>query len=220
MASSGNFVSQAFCWPRSPHIKTFLVSDAQVLVRDIAGDAATKAANQVNPSEDALAQIDRPAEDNTWHDVPNLSRDNMKSQFRSQFDKQKPIGKDDAKQIGNNAADAANAQANATNGVTDQEGNVDQGAAQSAGMSAAGTATDQAKDKYNQNVPAETREQIANRKKKTMEYLRGKMPQERREQTIWRLKKMVVEIQGHSDCEPTIPLTLSELTTVRRPASH
>jgi hypothetical protein len=31
--------------------------------------------------------------------------------------------------------------------------------------------------------------------------LKDKMPQERREQTIWRLKKMVVEIQGHQDCE-------------------
>ncbi len=30
-------------------------------------------------------------------------------------------------------------------------------------------------------------------------YLKGKMPEERRDQTIWRMKKMVVEIQGHQD---------------------
>lgn len=35
---------------------------------------------------------------------------------------------------------------------------------------------------------------------KTKEFLASKMPKERREQTIWRLKKMIVEIQGHSDC--------------------
>jgi hypothetical protein len=27
------------------------------------------------------------------------------------------------------------------------------------------------------------------------------MPQERRDRTIWRLRKMVVEIQGHPDCK-------------------
>lgn len=181
------------------------MSDAQILLRDIAGDAATKAATHVNPSDDALAQIDHPAEDNTWHDVPNLSRDNLKSQVRGAFDKNKPIGKDEAKQIGANAADTADAQASQTNGVSDQA------AAQDAGRSAAGTAGEQAKGQYDQNVPDETKEKIdaakdaANaRKERTKQYLKGKMPQERRDQTIWRLKKMVTEIQGHSDCEYSV----------------
>lgn len=43
------------------------MSDATVLLRDIAGDAATKAATKVNPDDEKLAQIDQPAEDNTWH---------------------------------------------------------------------------------------------------------------------------------------------------------
>lgn len=36
---------------------------------------------------------------------------------------------------------------------------------------------------------------------KTKEYLEEKVPKERREQAIWRLKKMVIEIQGHADCQ-------------------
>ena len=36
---------------------------------------------------------------------------------------------------------------------------------------------------------------------KTKEYLSEKVPQARRDQAIWRLKKMVMEIQGHADCE-------------------
>ena len=40
-------------------------------------------------------------------------------------------------------------------------------------------------------------------------YLKGKMPEERREQTIWRLKKMVVEIQGHQDYQRAIETLLS-----------
>ena len=33
------------------------------------------------------------------------------------------------------------------------------------------------------------------------EYLSEKVPKERREQAIWRLKKMIIEIQGHADCK-------------------
>lgn len=36
---------------------------------------------------------------------------------------------------------------------------------------------------------------------KTKEYLSEKVPQERRDQGIWRLKKMIMEVQGHADCE-------------------
>jgi hypothetical protein len=32
-------------------------------------------------------------------------------------------------------------------------------------------------------------------------FLAEKMPEERREQIIWRLKKMLIEIQGRSDCK-------------------
>ena len=40
-----------------------ILSDALVLVRDMAGDASQAAANKVRPSEDQLSQIDQPAED-------------------------------------------------------------------------------------------------------------------------------------------------------------
>jgi hypothetical protein len=36
---------------------------------------------------------------------------------------------------------------------------------------------------------------------KTKKYLSEKIPKERREQTVWRLKKMIIEIQGHADCK-------------------
>lgn len=36
---------------------------------------------------------------------------------------------------------------------------------------------------------------------KTKGYISEKVPQQRREQGIWRLKKMVMEIQGHADCK-------------------
>ena len=64
--------------------------------------------------------------------------------------------------------------------------------------------TDNLKNQARANVPEETQEKARNAKnaavEKSRNYLDKKMPQERRDQTIWRLKKMIVEIQGHSDC--------------------
>lgn len=42
---------------------------------------------------------------------------------------------------------------------------------------------------------------------KTKNYLSEKIPKERREQTVWRLKKMIIEIQGHADCKSARILT-------------
>lgn len=64
------------------------MSDATVLIRDIAADASQKAANQVRPSEDKLAQIDEPAEENTWHEKPNINKDDLKGKFK----KNKTVG--------------------------------------------------------------------------------------------------------------------------------
>lgn len=66
------------------------MSDAVVLLRDIAGDTAAKAASKLRPDEDALAQIDQPAEANVWHEKPNINKDSLKTQLREQKDRFKP----------------------------------------------------------------------------------------------------------------------------------
>lgn len=53
-----------------------------MLLRDIAADASQKAANQVRPGEDQLAQIDAPAEENVWHEKPNVSKDDLKNRLK------------------------------------------------------------------------------------------------------------------------------------------
>lgn len=52
------------------------------LGKDIAADASQKAANQVRPSEEELSQIDQAAEENVWHEKPNVSKDDLKSKFK------------------------------------------------------------------------------------------------------------------------------------------
>lgn len=179
------------------------MSDASVLLRDIAGDAAQKTATRINPSEDALNQIDDPADDNTWHDVPTMS--NLKTQAKDQYNKQKPFSRSDMQNAAGDAtqtahpsgsrdpADAAMLEAESRDQGTDS--GMDPRAGANAAM---GNLRSQASG----NVPDETKEKARNTRDRTTNYMREKVPKERREQTIFRLKKMIVEIQSHSDCKP------------------
>lgn len=172
-----------------------LLNDATVLVRDIAGDAAQSAANKVNPNEDKLAQIDEPAPDNTWHDVPDLSREALKAQAKDVYSTNKPFSRDDAAQAAQEGLDHAR--------------NQDHLSTTQAAQAGIQHATDNLQSQAQTNVPDESQENARNAKQaavqNTKNYLSKKMPQERREQTFWRLKKMLVEIQGHSDCKSTTP---------------
>lgn len=62
---------------------------------------------------------------------------------------------------------------------------------------------DNLKSKMDQNVPQETKEKTRHYNEKARNYLKEKLPEERRKQAVYRLKKMIVEIQGHEDCEYT-----------------
>ncbi|KAJ5899010.1 hypothetical protein N7495_003754 [Penicillium taxi] len=137
-----------------------LLSDATILLKDIAADASQKAANQVRPSEDQLAQIDVPAEENVWHEKPNLSKEDLKNRIQ----KKKTSN---AGSIGGFA----------------ETGDAD---------SMATSDTSRTRDAAN----------------KAKDYLSGKIPKERREQSIWRLKKMIIEIQGHADYQQAVETLL------------
>lgn len=180
-----------------------LLSDASILLRDIAGDAATKTANKVNPSEDQLSQIDQPADDNTWHENPNVSRDHMKNQLRQKM----PFGKKDAQQAAGDVTQAAHPDGSRDPTDLAARGAQEQRTGQGQGMNAQ-AAVGQAKQAISDNVPDEDKDRARRQRERTQNYLKGKMPQERREQTIWRLKKMVVEIQGHQDYQRAIDTLL------------
>ena len=158
------------------------MSDALTLARDIAGDGAQTAATRLNPSEDKLSQIDAPADDNTWHDVPDVA--NIRNQVKDQYNTRKPFGNKDQ------AKDAAAGDASDVKAAKDQGG--------------AGNAAGTLKGKAQVNMSEESQEKARKARERTRSYLESKMPKERREQTIWRLKKMIVEIQGHQDCKSAL----------------
>lgn len=180
-----------------------LVNDASILLRDIAGDAAQNAANRVNPSQDQLSQIDQPADDNTWHDTPDLSRDNLRNQVKNQYNKQKPFSRDDVKNAAGDATQNAHPSGSrdpadaAHLAQQDQQYGTDSGLDPRSGAAAG---AQKLRDQASQNVPQETQDRAKNLANRSKDYAKNKLPQERRDQTIYRLKKMIVEIQGHQDC--------------------
>lgn len=189
-----------------------LLSDASILLRDIAGDAAQKAANRVNPSEDQLGQIDQPAEDNVWHDVPDLSRDNIRNQAKSQYNKQKPFSRGDAQNALGDASQAAHPSGQRDPADTAMRAGQEQRYDQDQGVDAAGGASQglsNLRGTASENIPDETKERARDTKNRGMDYMKGKLPKERREQSIWRLKKMIVEIQGHQDYQQAIETLLN-----------
>jgi DNA ligase-4 len=175
-------------------------------------DAAQKAANKARPDEDALNNLDRPAPDHTWHDTPDISKDNLKNQA------QKVYGGNPKEDI-KHAANQANQEAH-PNGSSDPKDIArtaahDQATGDSSGVNARGglqAGANTLKQRVAANTDDDTKE-TARRKKeeyreRTKQYFQQKVPEERRDQIIFRLKKMVVECQQHPDYQQAITTLL------------
>lgn len=148
----------------------------------MAGDAAQKAATKVNPSDDDLAQIDAPAEDHTWHDKPNYG------ELKSNIQNKMPIKKQDAKEAAQDAANKAQADANQEPLASD------------ASKSGAKTGAKNLQANLSSRFDDDQKEKLRQYRERTNNYFKEKVPKERRDQAIYRLKKMIVEIQTHQDC--------------------
>ncbi|KAL1997027.1 hypothetical protein VTN49DRAFT_7892 [Thermomyces lanuginosus] len=182
-----------------------LLSDAVTLLREIASDAASMAASRVGPSEEQRSQIDKPAEDNVWHEKPDFEM--MKNQAKSAEQKgeeTKPKVQKDVQEAAGSGTDAATG---GRDGVPVRESEPTAGASAAAGR---------LKETGSQQVPDEAKAKAEEVKGKANEYARqvreflaSKMPKERRDQVIFRLKKMIIEIQGHPDYRRAVETLLS-----------
>lgn len=214
MANSASSVSLFAAGHECCSLTASTVSDATVLLRDIAGDAAQKTATKINPSEDALNQIDAPAEDNTWHDVPNLSPSELKAQAQNKFNANTPFSKGDVKNAAGDASGAATGTRDpAEAGVVAQ----DQGSGGVDARGGANAAVGNLRDTASANMSEEQKDMVREKKdqahdykNRTRGYMQEKVPKERREQTVYRLKKMIVEIQSHSDCKRATRLIVNK----------
>jgi len=148
----------------------------------MAGDAATNAAARVKPSQEDLNQIDRPAQDNTWHEAPKINKDALKGKAQGLY---KGNPKEDAKDAAAHGASMAQ-----NGGAGTLTGNAQGGA-----YAAANTLQQKTDANIDQDTKDKTQEAKDTAKEKkeeyrarAKEYLQKKMPQDRRDQTIWRLK--------------------------------
>jgi hypothetical protein len=143
----------------------------------MAGDAATSAAESVRPKKEELNQLDSPAPDNTWYDAPDMSRAALKGRFHH-YSRGESQGKMRTATAESTSQDQP-ASSSDPGGLTMADGH--QGHTDSSsGVDAAGAPENGSKDKI-ETKKDEYRERVKN-------YFSSKMPQERREQAIWRLK--------------------------------
>jgi hypothetical protein len=134
-----------------------------------------------------------------------MSAGNIKNQIKQIYKQNTPISGQDVRDTAGDATETAH-----PDGSRDEYHGADSGVDAAAGVqSGIGTLKDRGSD----NVDDDTKNRVTDTKNTTQErtknYLKQKMPEERRDQAIWRLKKMVVEIQGHPDCKILSPNFLS-----------
>lgn len=163
-----------------------LINDLGLIGRDMFADAASFTANKARPKEEKLNQVDEPAPDNAFHDdIPNALK---KEKYDEQIN--------DVKGIAQERADAA--QANADPNATQEEN-------QNVAVNQATAAKNQLADK----IPEKHKEIAKEHKDKTVNYLKETFPEERRDQFIYRLKKVLVECQKHKDYQDAMDFFLT-----------
>lgn len=165
----------------------------------MAGDAATNAAARVKPSHEDLNQIDTPAADNTWHEAPDFKqgKEEMKNKLGSYY---KGNPKEDAKAVAAEGTSTAHPTGSSDPRDLAATAAREQAHGGSTGINAVGgaqAAANAAKRQLDANLDQEAKDKAKAKKDeyraRTKDYFSKKMPQERREQTIWRLKVSPVE---------------------------
>lgn len=188
-----------------------LLKDATVLLRDVASDAATKTAQKIGPTAEELDNVDRPAPENQWHEKPDLSRDNLKNKFRSEYERNKPMTRDDMRDVAGNVTQAADPHGSRDPRDIADRARQEQKYGTNSGIDVEGgyrTGVEDVRHRIEENVPEERKHQYREYRDRTKDYWGRKMPQERREQATWRLKKMIVEVQSHRDYQEAIDTLL------------
>ncbi|KAE8229396.1 hypothetical protein CF326_g5632 [Tilletia indica] len=169
-----------------------LVQDFGIIGRDIFADAASKAADYARPDESKLGQVDQPAPDNQFHDdIPGQKEKNKVKDALNSVDTEK-LKNDVKNEVAGHAQDVA--------GAVDPNASDEQNKA--AATEAAKDKAELVKQKANKltdKIPEKHKELIKQNANAASEYFKEKFPQERRDQFIFRLKKIVVELQRHRD---------------------
>ena len=176
-----------------------LLSDATILFRDMAADGAAKATQRLRPGQDRLETLDEPAPDHTWHEGPPSARE-IKDSIRNKLRLASDQTAQEAKGVSQDVSQAARTQRDA------QDENFNRDVDES---SAARTGWQSVRDRASGKIPDSHKDTARQWKTDATDYLKEKIHPERREKTIHRLKKMIIEIQLHEDYVEAIDSLLS-----------
>ncbi|KAK4699364.1 hypothetical protein P7C70_g6896, partial [Phenoliferia sp. Uapishka_3] len=203
-----------------------LLKDIGILGRDVAADAAQKAASTARPSDSELNKVDEPAPSNQWvgpdgetrsHNdpVPDTGLAAKKEKAQSKANEVSEKAQNHAQEAGNNVANAAD-EGQQGQHATDEDR---QKAAAGAGGDQAKQESKKLADKLKGAIPDEHKDKAREQAHKLKEYGKEKFPQERRDRFIYRLKKVVVENQRHRDYQEAIEFFLDRAETYQNHAA-
>ncbi|RKF71801.1 Uncharacterized protein C32A11.02c [Golovinomyces cichoracearum] len=190
-----------------------LLKDATIILRDIAGDTAHKVARYVSPSEEQLSRLDEPAAQNTWH---KAQESGLKDNFGNNI-KQNSSNKGGVNNSSSNSNKAKQAEFPQHPVQSQEQKNNSQ--SRSSLMSSFQDTNHLIRDRASEIVPEGIKKQINEQRKTGLDYLSTKLPEERREQTKSRLKKLVLECQEHEDYHHAITTLLNLAETYASYAS-
>lgn len=181
-----------------------LLSDIQVIGRDLFARGAIKAAESVRPSESAIARVDDAAPADEWmgpkgtrhgpgQPVPEVVSDEQADRARGALDTgRRGLGvKNDVAQQRDESPTDVN--------VEGENGEV---------------AKQSLKDRFmglKEKFPQEHRDRASEQYDRGKQFLRDEFPEERRDQYIYRLKKVISECQKHQDYQDAFAWFLSAL---------
>ncbi|UZJ51024.1 hypothetical protein CBS101457_000344 [Exobasidium rhododendri] len=161
-----------------------LFQDLGLVGRDVFADAAQFAAGKARPDEDRLAAVDQPAPDNEFHDdVPESFRKAQRAK----------------NEAGNVAQEHADGAANA----------VDPDATEEENKQALSNQAGKLQNTISAKIPDKHKDIAREHKDKTVDYLKENFPEERRDQFVYRLKKVLVECQRHKDYQDAMDFFLT-----------
>ncbi|KAI0057660.1 hypothetical protein BV25DRAFT_1970625 [Artomyces pyxidatus] len=175
-----------------------LLSDFSVIGRDILARAASHAAESVRPDQDALNNVDRPAPSDQHHPHEGTEVEND-GEVRS-GDEAFNQARDTAYNAKDRAAETAQAQANETaDQVTDD--NVDPEMKKQGLMSRLQGLKNGLSDRIPQEHKDTARDKVDHSRQVLLEEY---FPEDRRDQFIYRGKKVIIECQKHNDYQESI----------------
>ncbi len=185
----------------------------------MASDVAVDAADKIRPSQEDLSQVDTPAADNTWHDPPDVSKGTVKGKLHDYY------SSSPRPQLSSSSSEeTSDVQRGRSRGRTETAAapEHDHQNVSSSGSSSIGAtmATRDSHATLHENVVTEPKDEARARKEELRErakdYFSRKLPQERRDQTIWRLKVCQLDTLPVTSCHT---LTWSQENGPRVPAT-